>query len=53
MNKTNIKSVSWKIINILEKEIYFKHYDKLISVSKLKIGRSFVNQIENNLYEKL
>jgi hypothetical protein len=53
MNKDKIRSVSWKIINILEKEIYFKHYDKTISVSKLKIERSFVNQIENNLYEKL
>jgi len=53
MNKNKIKSISWKISNILEREIYYKHYDKVVSGVKLKIEPSFINEVENNLYEKL
>lgn len=53
MTKSKIKSVSWKINNILEKKIFYKHYNEVVSLTSLRIEPSFVNQVENNLYEKI
>ena len=53
MTKSKMKSVSWKINNILEKKIFYKHYNEVVSLTSLRIEPSFVNQVENNLYEKI
>lgn len=53
MTKSKIKSVSWKINNILEKKIFYKHYNEVVLLTSLRIEPSFVNQVENNLYEKI
>lgn len=53
MTKCKMKSVSWKINNILEKKIFYKHYNQIVLVTSLRIDISLVNQIENNLYEKI
>ena len=53
MTKSKMKSVSWKINNILEKKIFYKHYNEVVLLTNLRIEPSFVNQVENNLYEKI